>query len=261
MSTQAKVTDRRAGTRIEVAYGTKTIPDLGEVNLVGLCSVRLLAGHATILLPGERGHYHKATAEDYIFMADSSPATLELNGQRHSVEPGAVAVIPPGVVHNLLADRGGDVEFLVVTTPKYRPEDSFDVFEGEGNLELPTVFGRVVEPSFERVTRNTISIIDDPVRTPGRTSELTRVTMPPHGQFPTRCHDERQEVLAIFAGTGTLTLDGVDYRVSEGNIVAIPPHVSHTVAAGQHGLDFLLICAVPHIPAASSHSLTKGDVK
>ncbi len=37
VSTQAKVTDRRAGTRIEVAYGTKTIPDLERCKLVGLC--------------------------------------------------------------------------------------------------------------------------------------------------------------------------------------------------------------------------------
>ena len=260
MSMRAKVTDRRAGARIRVAYGTKTIPDLGEVDLVGLCNVRLSAGHATVLLPGERGHYHRATTEDYIFMADSSPATLELNGQQHSVERGAVAVIPPGVVHNLLADRGGDVEFLVVTTPKYRPEDSFDVFEGEADPKLPTAFGRVVEPSSEPVTSNTISIIDDPVRTPCRGSELTRVTIPAHGQFPTRCHDERQVVLAIFAGTGTLTLDGVDFGVSEGSIVAIPPRVSHTVAAGQRGLTFLLISGVPCVPAAPSHSITKGGI-
>ncbi|HYG78552.1 MAG TPA: cupin domain-containing protein [Planctomycetota bacterium] len=60
-------------------------------------------------------HYHKAYDEVYYVL--SGTGTIALNGQTYALRPGAAAVIPAGVPHELLANDGSVLEFIIFGTP------------------------------------------------------------------------------------------------------------------------------------------------
>ena len=66
-------------------------------------------------------HIHAAYDEIYYFLAGTG--ILTLNHESRAVRPGAVAVIPAGVPHELTADGGEVLEFVIFGTPPMSMND------------------------------------------------------------------------------------------------------------------------------------------
>ncbi|WFB35213.1 cupin domain-containing protein [Kiritimatiellota bacterium B12222] len=67
----------------------------------------------TVSCGGE--HFHRAYDEVYYVLSGSGQ--LSLDGQHHVLRPGAVVVIPAGVVHALKADTTEDLTFIILGLP------------------------------------------------------------------------------------------------------------------------------------------------
>lgn len=81
----------------------------------GICNI-----HVVSVTKGEN-HYHKAYDEVYYFL--SGNGTLTLDGKDHAVRPGAVAVIPAGMIHSLDSGDETPLEFIIFGSPPMLIED------------------------------------------------------------------------------------------------------------------------------------------
>lgn len=70
-------------------------------------------------IDGARAHYHKRSTELYYVL--EGEGTVLLDGVEHSVRPGSIVHIPPGVVHG----AKGRVRVLVVGIPDIADDDLF----------------------------------------------------------------------------------------------------------------------------------------
>lgn len=89
----------------------------------GVCDGWHLVDHASLSVIRERvpcgaaevRHRHRSARQ--FFYVLSGVATLEVDGQTHTLAPGEGVEVPPGVPHQL-ANRGTEpLEFLVVSQP------------------------------------------------------------------------------------------------------------------------------------------------
>ena len=70
-------------------------------------------------IDGAREHFHRRAAEIYYVLGGEG--TVVLDGTEHSVEPGSIVHIPPGVVHG----ARGRLRLLVVGVPDIDDDDVF----------------------------------------------------------------------------------------------------------------------------------------
>lgn len=63
------------------------------------------------------GSPHRHTGYDETYYVLSGAGSITLGQAVHRLEPGAVAVIPRGLVHSLQADPGQTLEFIIFGTP------------------------------------------------------------------------------------------------------------------------------------------------
>ena len=68
--------------------------------------------------PGERERRHRHARARQFFFILSGDATLEIDGQRHSLRAGQGIEVPPGIPHQFLNDSRTDVEMLVISAPR-----------------------------------------------------------------------------------------------------------------------------------------------
>ena len=69
-------------------------------------------------------HYHEGYDEVYYVL--DGRGELSIDGEGHSLRPGAVAVIPRGIPHSLEATSqdGGRLKFIIFGTPAMAIDDS-----------------------------------------------------------------------------------------------------------------------------------------
>ncbi len=60
-------------------------------------------------------HYHQR-AEQFFYVLTGT-ATLEVDGQVHTIQPGSGLHIPAGAAHQLRNDQAEDLTFLVISAP------------------------------------------------------------------------------------------------------------------------------------------------
>jgi mannose-6-phosphate isomerase-like protein (cupin superfamily) len=68
-------------------------------------------------------HYHRTLTE--IYTCIEGRGTLELDAETVALEPGVVAVIPPGVWHRARPGRGGVLRVVNTVIPPFTPEDEW----------------------------------------------------------------------------------------------------------------------------------------
>ena len=76
--------------------------------------------HVVKVTKGGR-HYHEAYAETYYVLGGTG--SIRLGDEEHALRPGAVVVIPPGLPHDLEADEGSELEFIIFGTPAMPIDD------------------------------------------------------------------------------------------------------------------------------------------
>jgi quercetin dioxygenase-like cupin family protein len=69
------------------------------------------------------GSPHSHAAYDEVYYVLSGTGHLEMSGERHLLRPGAVAVIPAGVVHALNADTAEPLTFVIFGAPAMPVDD------------------------------------------------------------------------------------------------------------------------------------------
>ena len=76
--------------------------------------------HVVSVTQGD-AHFHEGYDEVYYVLEGKGGITLD--GTVHRLAPGAVAVVPRGVVHSLLADPGEMLRFIIFGTPAMSVDD------------------------------------------------------------------------------------------------------------------------------------------
>jgi mannose-6-phosphate isomerase-like protein (cupin superfamily) len=99
--------------RLACPFGTvQRIITGGEGGVANIHVVRITKG-----LP------HRHAAYDEVYYVVAGTGTITLDGRCYRLRPGAVAVVPAGVVHSLEAVEGEELEFVIFGTPPLPLED------------------------------------------------------------------------------------------------------------------------------------------
>lgn len=64
-------------------------------------------------------HYHREHTEIYVVLECGPDASIELDGQKHAVQPHTSVLIPPGVRHRAC----GEMTVLILSAPNFDPDD------------------------------------------------------------------------------------------------------------------------------------------
>ena len=75
--------------------------------------------HLTEISRDAVSHYHRDHTEVYVVVSCQPGAAIELDGERHPVQPKTAVLIPPGVRHRAC----GEMTVLIICTPNFDPED------------------------------------------------------------------------------------------------------------------------------------------
>jgi mannose-6-phosphate isomerase-like protein (cupin superfamily) len=75
--------------------------------------------HVLDISVDSRTHYHKRLTEIYYILAGEG--AMELDGERHDVQPGDAILIKPGCRHRAV----GKLRVIVVPIPAFDPEDEW----------------------------------------------------------------------------------------------------------------------------------------
>ena len=75
--------------------------------------------HLTDINRDAKTHYHRDHTEVYIILECADGASIELDGQQHSIHPQMSVLIPPGVRHRAV----GEMRVLILCTPNFDPAD------------------------------------------------------------------------------------------------------------------------------------------
>ena len=81
--------------------------------------------HRTDIDRTARPHYHKVMTEVYYVISCGSGSTMYLDGDTIPLHDEMALYVPPGTVHCLK----GEAKVLIVTLPKFDPNDEFEVEE------------------------------------------------------------------------------------------------------------------------------------
>lgn len=79
--------------------------------------------HLTEISTDAKAHYHRHLIELYFILEAGPDAAMELDDARIAVRPGMAILIRPGVRHRAV----GRMKVLIYVTPKFDPEDEFEV--------------------------------------------------------------------------------------------------------------------------------------
>jgi mannose-6-phosphate isomerase-like protein (cupin superfamily) len=79
------------------------------------------------IAPGKSSlpHFHKESEESYLIL--SGKAELAIGSAQFELSAGEAALIEPNETHQITNPGPGELVFLAVCVPAWRPEDSFEV--------------------------------------------------------------------------------------------------------------------------------------
>ncbi len=193
---------------------------------VSLVEVAIQAGGSTGARVAER-------AELWYF---HGAAKVEAGTVKRSVKAGDMMYVPANAVRNVIADA--DVHAVIAMVPGGR--------EGSARVgALPTrelgaiktgVAGPMILPaatakSFDLSNRGVATIFAEQATIRDRQLASTILAMPGNAKVPEHVHASETEVLYVLAGTGTLTVNGIDLAITPTSTVQIPPNAKHAFTA------------------------------
>jgi len=162
-------------------------------------------------------------------------ADVEVTGpaNRRAVKAGDMMYVPPNAARNVIATT--DVHAVIVMVPGGR--------EGSARAgALPTrelgpiksgVAGPMVLPasSAKPYAGGKVTIFAEPATIKDKTLAASILELPGNGKVPEHVHPKETELLYVLAGSGTLTVAGVEQAVTATSTVQIPPNTRHAFVA------------------------------
>lgn len=197
----------------------------GNVSLVELA---IQGGGSTGVRIAER-------AELWYFLGDASVGVAG-SSSRRTVKAGDMMYVPRNGARDVIA--GADLHAVIAIVPGGR--------EGSARMgALPTreagatrdaVPGPMMLPaasakSFELPNRGVATIFAEPATIKDKQLAATILAMPGNAKVPEHVHGSETEVLYVLAGSGTLTVAGVDLAITPTSTVQIPPNTKHAFTA------------------------------
>jgi mannose-6-phosphate isomerase-like protein (cupin superfamily) len=84
-------------------------------------AIRYSLAHAE-LVPGTSSVPHRLKTSEVYYVLQGR-GTMHINGQSRDVQVGDTVYIPPGAVQHITAGAGGELRFLCIVDPAWRPAD------------------------------------------------------------------------------------------------------------------------------------------
>jgi len=109
---------------IAALFSIKHLSDRGEPHQTlfeGLKdSVGIESGRVT-MTSGKKGERHNTEIYEEVLLILEGKGSVEIDGERHALTKGDVVYIPPHQIHQMMSDRGAELEYLYVAAPTFIP--------------------------------------------------------------------------------------------------------------------------------------------
>jgi quercetin dioxygenase-like cupin family protein len=192
---------------------------------VSLIEIAIQAGGSTGPRVAER-------AELWYFLGN---ATVEA-GTKRPVKAGDMMYVPVNSVRNVIADA--DMHAVIAIVPGGREGSARmgalptrEVGAIKTGIAGPMMLPAATAKSFDLPNRGVAQIFAEPATIKDKTLASTILSMPGAAKVPEHVHANETEVLYVLAGTGTMTVNGVDLAVTPTSTIQIPPNTKHAFTA------------------------------
>lgn len=89
-------------------------------------------------------------------------------------------------------------------------------------------------------------------------------TMDPSGFSPEHIHENEQEAMYFYEGTGIAIIDGIEYQIEPDSVMLAPPQIKHSIRnTGKGPLKFVFVYCPPlpeHISREEYFNLAKDKI-
>ncbi len=193
---------------------------------VSLVEIAIQAGGSTGPRVAER-------AELWYF---HGPANVEAGTTKRTVKAGDMMYVPAAGVRNVIAD--GDLHAAIAMVPGGREGSARvgalptrELSAIKSGFAGPMILPAATAKAFDLPNRGLATIFAEPATIRDKQLASTILAMPGNAKVPEHVHANETEVLYVLAGTGTLTVNGVDLAITPTSTVQIPPNTKHAFTA------------------------------
>lgn len=204
------------------------------------------------LAPGGRARVGHPAAEEVLYVAEGLGWTGAVEGERHLLEPGTGALVPPGTPARIAAGRAGVVLVSVLSPqpeaggggPAPRPGDA-----PYAPVRVTREADQEPEPAGDD---RSFRVLIDPRFGSRTVTQFVGSIERSRAPFHTHPYEE---AIYVIGGEGVLHADGLDVPVRRGSSVFLPPGTPHCLEnAGAETLRLLGVFSPPGSPAGRAEA-------
>jgi quercetin dioxygenase-like cupin family protein len=167
-------------------------------------------------------------------------ATVAHGKTKTSVVAGDMMFVGTGVARDVQA-TGADVHAVIVNTPGGREGSARAGALPTQELGTAKPTGTpIFLPAAKAKRYGTVTIIAEPTTTKSPILAGSVLELAAGAVVPEHVHEKETEMLYVLAGSGTMTVDGVELAVTPTTVIQIPPKTKHsfTASAGVRAVQF-----------------------
>jgi quercetin dioxygenase-like cupin family protein len=163
-------------------------------------------------------------------------ANVEAGTTKRSVKAGDMMYVPAAGVRNVIAE--GDLHAVIAMVPGGREGSARvgalptrELSAIKSGFAGPMILPAATAKSFDLPNRGVAVIFAEQATIKDKQLAATILAMPGNAKVPEHVHATETEVLYVLAGSGTLTVNGVDLAIAPTSTVQIPPNTKHAFTA------------------------------
>lgn len=186
--------------------------------------VAIAAGGSTGMRTAQR-------AEVWYFLGPATVGAIGAQGKR-KVAAGDMAYVPKGGAREVIAGSA-DVHAVLVMVPGGREGSARAgaLPTPEATVALSAPMGAQILPASTAKTYGPATFFAEPAITGDKTVAAEILALPSGAAVPEHVHANETEMLYILAGSGTMTVAGVQLAVTPSSVVQVPPNTKHSFTA------------------------------
>jgi quercetin dioxygenase-like cupin family protein len=180
---------------------------------------------------GSTGMRTAERSELWFFLGPATIGAVGAQGKR-PVAAGDMAYVPKGGAREVIAGAA-DVHAVLVMFPGGREgaARAGALPTPELNAVLSAPMGAQLLPAVKAKTYGPVLIYAEPAITNDKAFAASVLTLAKGATVPEHVHQNETEMLYILAGSGTLTVAGVQLAVTPSSVVQVPPATKHSFTA------------------------------